>query len=62
MAVKNLNYGLGCRLGFPPYLDGLRSGCGTRSRIEAWSDRSQCSIHDATIFDCFSSGVVDPAG
>ena len=33
--------------------DGLRSGCGTRSRNEVWSDRSQCSIHDVTSLIAF---------
>ena len=60
--MKNLDYGLGCRLGFPHILMDFVRGAVPERRIEAWSDRSQCSIHDATIFDCFSSGVVDPAG
>ena len=33
--------------------DGLRSGRGTRSRNETWSDRSQCSIHDVTSLIAF---------
>ena len=33
--------------------DGLRSGCGTRSRNETWSYRSQCSIHDVTSLTAF---------
>ena len=38
---------------FSPYLDGLRSGFGTRARNEVWSDRSQCSIHDVTSLIAF---------
>ena len=37
-AVKNLDYGLGCRLGFPPFLMDFVRGAVPDRGIEAWFD------------------------
>ena len=51
--MKNLDYGLGCRLGFPPFLMDFVRGAVPERRIEVGSDRSQSSIHDVTSLIAF---------